>query len=273
MKKIFTIALMILSSVSIYAQEDDAEELELIIIDKMTRSQIEQVITKVRKQTYNNYIDTDQVYNISHYAVLGDTLQLLKTNEDFDVSIFFKNKKINKTVRSNVKNEYEINEEFFDRYTFNDSPMYWLTEFVIRKYVNVPDLDFLHNFPEYDFNRTVNNGITRIDFYSEDIYAGYFTFDQHFNLQKIEFELIKPYPIDHSQTKNGKKMFDKRWVYTYEKVEISFGLNADKKLYIKEMIADEKIEKYNFQRFNSKRELLIEDKDLDFTSRLIFTKK
>ena len=155
-----------------FAQED-TEVLEEILIDKMTRAQIEQVITKVRKQTYNNYIDSNELYSVSHFAKLGDTLQLIQSKEDFDVSIFFANKKINKTVRSSVKNEYKINEEFFGRYSFNDSPMYWLTEFVIRKYVNVPDLDFLHNFPEYQFNRSVKDGITRIDFYSEDIYEGF----------------------------------------------------------------------------------------------------
>lgn len=262
----------LLVGVPTFAQED-TEVLEEILIDKMTRAQIEQVITKVRKQTYNNYIDSNELYSVSHYAKLGDTLQLIQSKEDFDVSIFFANKKINKTVRSSVKNEYKINEEFFGRYSFNDSPMYWLTEFVIRKYVNVPDLDFLHNFPEYQFNRSVKDGITRIDFYSEDIYEGYFTFDKLYNLQKLEFELIKPYPIDHSQTKNGKKMFDKNWLYTQEKVAITFGINANKKLFIKEMVAEEKIEKYNFKRFNAKRELLIEDKNLDFTSKLIFTKK
>lgn len=272
MKKLLIICFTLLLSVPSWAQED-SELLDEIVIDKMTRAQIEQVITKVRKQTYNNYITTNELYSITHTAQLADTLQLIQSKEDFDVSIFFETKKINKTVRSSVKNEYKINDEFFGRYSFNDSPMYWLTEFVIRKYVNVPDLDFMHNFPEYDFNRTVKDGITRIDFFSDDIYEGYFTFDRLYNLIKLEFELIKPYPIDHSQTRNGKKMFDKNWLYTKEKVSITFGMNANKKLYIKEMMAEEKIEKYNFRRFNSKRELLIEDKNLDFTSKLIFTKK
>lgn len=262
----------LIPTIPAFAQIDD-EELEEIYIDKMSRAQIEQVIIKVRNQTFKNYVEGTEVYNISHHAVLGDTLELISSKEDFDISIFFKTKKLNKTVKPHAKNLYKINEEFFGRYSFNDSPMYWLTEFVIRKYVNVPDLDFLHNFPEYDFHRTVKDGITRIDFFSDNIYEGYFTFDKYYNLHKVVFELIKPYPIDHSQTRNGKKMFDKNWLYTKEKVSISFGLNAQKNLYIKEMTAEEVIENYNFSRYNSKRELLIEDKNLKFNSELIFIKK
>ena len=266
------IILFLLIGVPSFAQIEDTD-LEEILIDKMSRAQIEQVIIKVRNQTFKNYVDDSSVYSISHRAVLNDSVNLLDTKEDFDISIFFKKKKFNKSVIDTKNRKYEINDEFFNRYSFNDSPIYWLTEFVIRKYVNVPDLDFLNNFREYDFQRSVKNGITRIDFYSDSSYEGFFTFDTKYNILEVDFELNNPYPIDHSQTKNGKKMFEKSWTYTKEKVNIKFQLNSDKSLIIKEMIANEKIENYNFKRYNSKRELLLEDKKLNFESFLIFTKK
>ena len=272
MIKKYIYILFVLFVIPAFAQIDDTE-LDEIYIDKMTRSQIEQVIIKVREQTYKNYIETTDLYTISHQAILGDSLTLINSKEDFKISLFFKNKKLNKSLHPNPENSNVIDTTFFNRYTFNDSPMYWLTEFVIRKYVNIPDFDFMNNFKEYDFNRSVKNTITRIDFYSENIYEGYFTFDRNYNLIEVSFELIKPYPIDHSQTRNGRKMFDKNWRYTKEKVFIQLGLNATKKLYIKEMTAEENIEGYNFKRFNSKNELLIEDKNLDFSTKLLFIKK
>ncbi|WP_372473085.1 hypothetical protein AB4865_09830 [Capnocytophaga sp. ARDL2] len=251
----------------------DEEELEVIYIDKLSRSQIEQVITNVRNKTYKNYVNNTHDYEVTHKAVLNDTLTLVDSKELYEVAIFFANKKINKSIKSHPNNKNEINRAFFERYSFNDSPMYWLTEFVIRKYVNVPDLDFLNNFGEYQFQRSYEKDLVRIDFYSDDMYEGYFTFDKNYNLKEVSFYLLHPYPIDHSQTKNGKKMFTKNWKYTKEKVSILFELNTQNKLVIKEMKAEEQITDYNFQRFNAKRELLLEDKNLNFKTELLFKAK
>lgn len=268
MQKIWLL-FFVLFNITLQAQINE-EELDMIYIDKLSRSQIEQVISNVRNKTYRNYIANTQDYEVVHKAILNDTLKLIDTKELYEVAIYFANKKINKSLKPHATNKSEINKSFFERYTFNDSPMYWLTEFVIRKYVNVPDLDFLNNFTEYQFQRSYEKDKVRIDFYSEDMYEGYFTFDKNYNLHEVSFYLLKPYPIDHSQTKNGKKMFTKNWKYTKEKVSIFFQLNTQNKLVIKEMKAEEQIENYNFKRFNAKRELLIEDKNLNFKTELLF---
>ena len=162
---------------------------------------------------------------------------------------------------------------FFNRYSGNDSPMYWLTEVVIRKYVNVPELDFFNNFKDYTFERKrTNDGQYVIEFYSEQFYEGYFQYDKNFNLKKMEFVLLKPYVIDHSQSRNGKFMFEKNWIYKQEKVSITFNTNNEGKNYVSELKASEEIQDYNFTRFDSNGGVVIKDIDLDFKSNLIFKK-
>ena len=142
---------------------------------------------------YNNYASNNYYYLVSHQATINDTAQLLKSQTVFDVSINLKSKKINKSEVNDPKNTMVIDTLFFNRYTGNDSPMFWLTEVVIRKYVNVPDLDFFNNFKDYSFTRKkTKEGQYIIEFYSELFYEGYFQYDKNFNLKKMEFELLKP---------------------------------------------------------------------------------
>jgi len=264
--------LLFLGNNNLQAQIEDTNMDELVI-DKMSRAGIIEVIKKVRNQMYNNYTPISYHYLVTHNANLADTLQLLNSTNVFDVVINLKNKKIIKSEVSHPKNSVEIDAAFFNRYTGNDSPMYWLTEIVIRKYVNVPELDFFNNFKDYTFTRRKDkDGLYIIEFYSEDFYEGYFKYDQNFNLKKMEFTLLKPYPIDHSQSRNGKFMFEKNWIYQNEKVDITFGVNNEGKNYVDELKAWEEIQDYNFTRFNSLGEIIIQDVDLDFKSSLVFKK-
>lgn len=82
MIKKYIYILFVFFAVPAFAQIDDTE-LDEIYIDKMTRSQIEQVIIKVREQTYKNYIETTDLYTISHQAILGDSFTLINSKEDF----------------------------------------------------------------------------------------------------------------------------------------------------------------------------------------------
>lgn len=265
------LACLFFGTANVQAQIDDTNMDELVI-DKLSRANIIEIIKKVRNQMYNNYASNNYKYFVSHHATINDTAQLLKTDLMYDVSINLKNKKINKSLVKDSKNKVAMDSVFFNRYSGNDSPMYWLTEIVIRKYVNVPELDFFNNFKDYMFERKLKNGLYTIEFYSEHFYEGYFQYDKNFNLKKMEFELLKPYPIDHSQSRNGKFMFEKNWIYKREKVSITFNTNNEGKNVVDELKAYEEIEDYNFTRFNSLGEVLIKDIDLDFKSNLIFKK-
>lgn len=264
--------LLFFNSWNAQAQIDDTD-LEELVIDKLSRGSIIDIIKKVRNQMYNNYANNNYNYLVSHLAVMNDTAQLLKSEVLYDVSINLKNKKINKSIIKDSRNKTLMDTLFFNRYTGNDSPMYWLTEIVIRKYVNVPELDFFNNFKDYSFERKkTKDGQYIIEFYSEQFYEGYFQYDKNFNLKKMEFVLLRPYVIDHSQSRNGKFMFEKNWIYKKEEVSIIFGNNSDGKNFVDELKASEEIQDYNFTRFNSVGGVLIKDINLDFKSNLIFKK-
>lgn len=264
--------LLFFNSYTAQAQIEDTD-LEELVIDKLSRSNIIDIIKKVRNQMYNNYDDSNYNYLVSHKAMINDTAQLLNSETVFDVNINLKSKKINKSVLNHQKNKVSMDTIFFNRYTGNDSPMYWLTEVVIRKYVNIPELDFFNNFKDYSFSRSkTKSGDYIIEFYSEQFYEGFFQYDKNFNLKRLEFVLLKPYVIDHSQSRNGKFMFEKNWIYTKEKVAISVKTNSEGKNYVDELKATEEIEDYNFTRFDSNGGVVIKDIDLDFKSDLIFKK-
>lgn len=263
---------LFLTSWNAQAQIDDTD-LEEIVIDKLSRTSIIDIIKKVRNQMYNNYDNNNYNYLINHKASINDTAQLLQSQTVFDVSINLKSKKINKSIVKDSRNTVAMDTVFFNRYSGNDSPMYWLTEVVIRKYVNVPELDFFNNFKDYFFERKrTADGQYIIEFYSEQFYEGYFQYDKNFNLKKMEFVLLKPYIIDHSQSKNGKFMFEKNWIYKKENVSITFDTSKDGKNFVDELKASEEIQDYNFTRFDSKGGVVIKDIDLDFKSNLIFKK-
>ena len=205
--------LLFLNSWNAQAQIDDTD-LEELVIDKLSRSSMIDIIKKVRNQMYNNYADNNYNYLVTHQAMINDTAQLLNSETVFDVNINLKSKKINKSIVKDPRNKISMDTLFFNRYSGNDSPMYWLTEVVIRKYVNVPELDFFNNFKDYTFERKrTNDGQYVIEFYSEQFYEGYFQYDKNFNLKKMEFVLLKPYVIDHSQS-------EKRKVYVRKKLDI-----------------------------------------------------
>lgn len=274
MKKYLPALFMLLffNSWNVQAQIEDTN-LEELVIDKLSRANIVEIIKKVRNQMYNNYVQDNYHYLVSHQANMNDSTQLLNSQVMYDVVINLKNKKIIKSVIDDQNNKITMDTLFFNRYTGNDSPMYWLTEVVIRKYVNVPELDFFNKFKDYSFERKrTKDGQYVIEFYSEQFYEGYFQYDSKFNLKKMEFELLKPYVIDHSQSKNGKAMFEKNWIYTKEKVSITFKTNQEGKNYIDELKAFEEIEDYNFTRFDSKGNVIIKDLNLNFKSNLLFQK-
>ena len=274
MKKYLPALFMLLffNSWNVQAQIEDTN-LEELVIDKLSRANIVEIIKKVRNQMYNNYVQDNYHYLVSHQANMNDSTQLLNSQVMYDVVINLKNKKIIKSVIDNQNNKITMDTLFFNRYTGNDSPMYWLTEVVIRKYVNVPELDFFNKFKDYSFERKrTKDGQYVIEFYSEQFYEGYFQYDSKFNLKKMEFELLKPYVIDHSQSKNGKAMFEKNWIYTKEKVSITFKTNQEGKNYIDELKAFEEIQDYNFTRFDSQGKVIIKDLDLNFKSNLLFQK-
>ncbi|WKW45616.1 hypothetical protein P3875_07435 [Myroides sp. JBRI-B21084] len=269
---IILLAFLFLNNWNAQAQIEDTD-LDELVIDKLSRASIIDIIKKVRTQMYTNYSLENYNYFVQHHATMGDTLQLLQSDLMCEVSINLKNKKINKSVLKHPKNKVEMDTVFFNRYTGNDSPMYWLTEVVIRKYVNIPELDFFNNFKDYSFERKkTKDGDYVIEFYSEYFYEGFFQYDKNFNLKKLQFVLLKPYPIDHSQTKNGKFMFEKNWIYSKEKVEITVKTTAEGKNYVDELKASEEIQDYNFTRFDSRGGVVIKDIELDFKSDLIFKK-
>ena len=167
MKKYLLIlfGLLFLNSWNAQAQIEDTD-MDVMVIDKLSRNSIIDIIKKVRNQMYHNYADNNYNYLVSHQATINDTAQLLNSETVFDVNINLKSKKINKSIVKDPRNKVAMDTLFFNRYSGNDSPMYWLTEVVIRKYVNVPELDFFNNFKDYSFERKkTDDGQYVIEFY------------------------------------------------------------------------------------------------------------
>lgn len=272
MKNFFLVLFAFLGVQMSYAQIDDTQ-METMVIERISKKSIIEIIKNVKKQTYANYTPTTQKYWITHESFLNDTDSLVYSYNLNNVSIELAKKKINRTQIKNDKNKEILNTDFFARYPgSNDSPLYWLTEIVLRKYVNIPELDFFNNLNDYHYDRNVKGKITTVNFVSDEFYEGSFSYDEKYNLKKVEFRLNEPYPIDHSQSKDGKKMFEKGWLYEAEKVIIEFGLDGQQKLFIKDLQAWEKIKDYNFIRFDSKGQVIVRDDGLKFSSYLRFQK-
>jgi len=84
--------LLFLNSWNAQAQIDDTD-LEELVIDKLSRSSMIDIIKKVRNQMYNNYADNNYNYLVTHQAMINDTAQLLNSETVFDVNINLKSKK------------------------------------------------------------------------------------------------------------------------------------------------------------------------------------
>lgn len=276
MKRIFLILLILLSfNGNLYAQIEDS--LDELVIERMSKKSINEIILEIRKKLYNNYADGHYHYLVENQAMIqidDCTDSLFNIRLLYNVNLDLRNKKINKSVVDDKDNNEELNPNYFSLYPgHNDSPLYWLSEFVLRKYVNIAELDFFINVPDYHYDRSRDGKNTRVDFSAIGIYYGYFTFDNNYNLVEIEFELDQPYPVNHAQSKNGKFMFKKSWVYQSELLRIKMGLNNKKEMYIQSLEAKEKIVDYNFLRHNNQGEVMVDDQDLNFLTTLKFTKQ
>lgn len=276
MKRIFLILLILLSfNGNLYAQIEDS--LDELVIERMSKKSINEIILEIRKKLYNNYADGHYHYLVENQAMIqidDCTDSLFNIRLLYNVNLDLRNKKINKSVVDDKDNKEELNPNYFSLYPgHNDSPLYWLSEFVLRKYVNIAELDFFINVPDYHYDRSRDGKNTRVDFSAIGMYYGYFTFDNNYNLVEIEFELDQPYPVNHAQSKNGKFMFKKSWVYQSELLRIKMGLNNKKEMYIQSLEAKEKIVDYNFLRHNNQGEVMVDDQDLNFLTTLKFTKQ
>lgn len=276
MKRIFLILLILLSfNGNLYAQIEDS--LDELVIERMSKKSINEIILEIRKKLYNNYADRHYHYLVENQAMIqidDCTDSLFDIRLLYNVNLDLRSKKINKSVVDDKDNKEELNPNYFSLYPgHNDSPLYWLSEFVLRKYVNIAELDFFMNVPDYHYDRSRDGKNTRVDFSAIGMYYGYFTFDNNYNLVEIEFELDQPYPVNHAQSKNGKFMFKKSWVYQSELLRIKMGLNNKKEMYIQSLEAKEKIVDYNFLRHNNQGEVMVDDQDLNFLTTLKFTKQ
>lgn len=276
MKRIFFILLILLSfNGNLYAQIEDS--LDELVIERMSKKSINEIILEIRKKLYNNYADGHYHYLVENQAMIqidDCTDSLFNIRLLYNVNLDLRSKKINKSVVDDKDNKEELNPNYFSLYPgHNDSPLYWLSEFVLRKYVNIAELDFFINVPDYHYDRSRDGKNTRVDFSAIGMYYGYFTFDNNYNLVEIEFELDQPYPVNHAQSKNGKFMFKKSWVYQSELLRIKMGLNNKKEMYIQSLEAKEKIVDYNFLRHNNQGEVMVDDQDLNFLTTLKFTKQ
>lgn len=276
MKRIFFILLILLSfNGNLYAQIEDS--LDELVIERMSNKNINEIILEIRKKLYNNYADGHYHYLVENQAMIqidDCTDSLFDIRLLYNVNLDLRSKKINKSVVDDKDNKEELNPNYFSLYPgHNDSPLYWLSEFVLRKYVNIAELDFFINVPDYHYDRSRDGKNTRVDFSAIGMYYGYFTFDNNYNLVEIEFELDQPYPVNHAQSKNGRFMFKKSWVYQSELLRIKMGLNNKKEMYIQSLEAKEKIVDYNFLRHNNQGEVMVDDQDLNFLTTLKFTKQ
>lgn len=276
MKRIFFILLILLSfNGNLYAQIEDS--LDELVIERMSNKNINEIILEIRKKLYNNYADGHYHYLVENQAMIqidDCTDSLFDIRLLYNVNLDLRSKKINKSVVDDKDNKEELNPNYFSLYPgHNDSPLYWLSEFVLRKYVNIAELDFFMNVPDYHYDRSRDGKNTRVDFSAIGMYYGYFTFDNNYNLVEIEFELDQPYPVNHAQSKNGRFMFKKSWVYQSELLRIKMGLNNKKEMYIQSLEAKEKIVDYNFLRHNNQGEVMVDDQDFNFLTTLKFTKQ
>lgn len=272
MKKYILLIFVSLFWSNLFAQIEDTD-LQEMVIERVSRKNIIDIIEEIKKQTYKNYSDENAKYTITQQSFLNQKDTLIYVNSLYDISMDLKSKRINKVKASNAKNKEYYKESFFSRYTNNDSPMYWLTEVILRKNINIPELDFLNNIVDYQYIRSTEKGITTITFFTDDYYEGFFKYDQKFNLTELEFYLTKPYPIDHSQTNNGKQLFVKNWILNAEVVRIKFKQDRKGKIYIEKLTAYEEMRDYNFEKFDSKGSIIIKDDNLNFNSSLIIKRQ
>lgn len=272
MKKQLLLFIISIISFSAQAQIDDTD-MDEMVIERVSKRNIIDIVNDIKNQTFKNYSGDNAKYIITQESFLDKKDTLIHINSFYEISMDLKSKKINKVKTSNPKNKEFYKQSFFSRYSNNDSPLYWLTEVILRKNINIPELDFFNNINDYQFIRTTEKGITTINFFTDDYYEGFFKYDQKFNLVEIEFYLTKPYPIDHSQTNNGKQLFVKNWILNAEVVRIKFKKDSKGKIYIDRLTAYEEMKNYNFEKYDSKGEVVIQDNNLNFNSSLIIKRQ
>lgn len=272
MKRILNLLLLLMPFLGFSQFGND--QLQEMVIEQISKNQVAKIVQKIKSKAHKNYDQQTNDYLLKQFTILNQKDTLVKYHLLYNISIDLPGKKINKTLKTSTENKEFLNSDFFKKYPgSNDSPLYWFTDLVLRKYINITALDFFNNLKDYRYNKSKEKNATTIHFISDKFYEGSFTYDKWYRLQKIIFKLNEPYYIDHSQSKNGKSMFVKNWNYTQEQVEINFKNTNDNDFQITSLKVLERMKNYNFIRLNSKGDTLVEDKNLEFTTNLLLKRK
>ena len=262
----YIITFFLLLNTFIYGQQDSIRNLNEVMVYGSNKNNVKKILKKIKKSCINNYEFEERLYQVSEISIMDQNDTLIRKNKEIQLFVKSLNNNFSKNDIQDEKN-IDFKSIFFSKYiNIKDSPLFWISEALYRKNLNILNFDFFNNISSYDYEIIYCENKIKVQFKSKELYNGYFICDnQNYNLIEISFKNSTPYPFFVSSSKNGKKESVKNWKYEIENTLIEFGNNISK-FYIKSIFTNEVINNYTFEKFDKKEDTIFQEGPFQFTS-------
>lgn len=257
----FYLTLFIVTSSSIMYSQDTIK-IEEIVISKEIK--IKKLLDKLKNNLIKNSDTTNYTFRLVQKSYINnDTLMTVDENIKLKINSF--NNKFQRQYSDSLKSKLiEINERHFRNYIEESSPLRWVSDYPVRKNLNIINLDFFKNYRDYSYKlEKANEEKSVISFTSDSLYHGKIIFNPKTNMPiTIEYSNSLPYTFSHTSVKNlnSTNQFESEWSYIYENSLINF-FNINGSLSIKNMVIEENIENFEYNIVNKSKKIIFHDKN------------
>lgn len=253
----------------LYGQQDSIKNLNEVVVIGSNKDNVKKIIKKIKKSCISNFELDEKLYWLSEISIMNQNDTIIKKNKEIELFVKSLNNNFSKNEIQNEQN-IDFKSDFFSKYNdIKDSPLFWISEALYRKNLNILSFDFFNNISSYNYDVIYYENKIKVQFKSKELYNGYFICDnQNYNLIQISFKNSTPYPFFVSSNKNGKKESIKNWNYEIENTIIEFGSNISDKFFIKSLFTNEVINNYSFEKFDRKGDRTFHEGPFQFTSNL-----
>lgn len=262
MKLLTRLLIVTILASSSFMHSQDTIKIDEVVISKEIK--IKKLLNKIKSNLIKNCDTTNYNFHFSQKSYINNnTLMVVDENIKLKINSF--TNKFHRQYFDSLRNKLlKIDENRFQNYIKDSSPLRWVSDYPIKKNLNIVNLDFFKNYKNHDYSLDkINDEKSEIRFTSDSLYQGKIIFNSKTLLPiTIEYFSLFPYEFSHTSVKNlsSTNQFESKWIYSQEKALINFDI-LNGKIAVKNIMIEEELENFEYNILNKNGESIFRDKN------------